>query len=327
VSEQPPIIDISGLERGGDAAQRVADTLVDPCSEWGGFQIVGHGVPEDHLARLEAAMHAFFDLPAETKQTLKRTRDNARGYYDEELTKNQRDWKEVLDYGAERADQSREARHSDGVNQWPPGMPELREVLLAHYHHCERVALALLRALCQSLGLRAGTLDPAFERHTSFVRLNRYAACPDAAPADAPLFPGQGRLGVYHHTDAGALTLVYQDEVPGLQLEHGDGFVIVQPVPGAFAVNLGDMLRVWSNDRYRSPVHRVIANSERTRHSAPFFLNPSYDEVCEPLPELINERTPLRFRPVSWSHFRDQRSAGDYRDQGEEVQVDQYLVD
>jgi isopenicillin N synthase-like dioxygenase len=320
---QPPIIDIEGLLEGdSDALARVADAIRAPARDWGAFQVVGHGLSTSELARFEGALSAFFDLPAEVKAGVRRSRDNARGYYDDELTKNQPDWKEVFDYGADY-DRVTAPEHSDGVNQWPE-LADFREVMMRHYAACERVGLAILRALCASLEVAPSTLDAAFEGHSSFVRLNRYEACLEAAPADAPLFPDEGRLGVFHHTDAGALTLIYQDAVPGLQIWHDDAFVVIEPVEGALIVHLADMLQVWSNDRYRSPLHRVIANPQRTRHSAPFFLNPSYDAICQPLPNLIGPGEPARYRPISWHHFRDQRSAGDYADYGEEIQIAQF---
>jgi isopenicillin N synthase-like dioxygenase len=323
MSDQPAVIDISGVVQGDPGAlERAAGELASPCADWGTFHIVGHGIDPAALAGFEAAMRGFFDLSPEIKRTVRRSRDNARGYYDEELTKNRPDWKEVFDYGSER----RDAHHSDGVNQWPRGAEAMRQTLLSHYVACERVALALLRALCVSLGLEPGSLDGAFVDHSSFVRLNRYTPSPDPAPPDAPFFPEKGHLGVHHHTDAGALTLLYQDDVAGLQMYKDGRFVLVEPVPGAFAVNLGDMLQIWSNDRYRAPLHRVLANATQTRYSAPFFLNPSYDAICEPLPGLLGESAQARFRAVAWSMFRDQRSAGDYANYGQEIQIEDFRI-
>jgi isopenicillin N synthase-like dioxygenase len=131
---------------------------------------------------------------------------------------------------------------------------------------------------------------------------------------------------VHHHTDAGALTILLQDEYAGLQVQRGDQLVLVEPVPGALTVNLGDMLQVWSNDLYRSPVHRVVASPDHTRFSAPFFWNPSYTTVCEPLPALLRGGERARFRPVSWAKFRDQRSAGDYADYGAEIQIADFRI-
>jgi isopenicillin N synthase-like dioxygenase len=101
----------------------------------------------------------------------------------------------------------------------------------------------------------------------------------------------------------------------------------VQSEPGALTVNLGDMLRVWSNDRYRSPVHRVLARTDRERFSAPFFFNPRYDTLCSPLAGREESGFTPRFREVSWAHFRDQRSAGDFADYGSEIQVEDFLVE
>jgi isopenicillin N synthase-like dioxygenase len=328
MSSRPPIIDVDGLTSGSPGAlQRVAAQLPDACSEWGLFHVVGHDVPASQLARFEDLMRRFFELPREARMRVRRTRTNARGYYDEELTKNRPDWKQVFDYGEERAQRDDEAAHSDGVNQWPDDslLPGFRDCMLEHYQACATLGLALLRALSASLGVPADRLDAAFARHTSFVRLNRYPHAPDAAPADAPLFPDDGKLGVHHHTDAGGLTLVYQDEVAGLQVLLDDRAELIEPVPGAFVVNLADMLQVWSNDRYRSPLHRVIVDPKRDRLSAPFFLNPDYRAVCEPISELTIDE-PARYRAISWAHFRDQRSAGDYANYGDEIQISQYAI-
>jgi isopenicillin N synthase-like dioxygenase len=327
LSDQPEIVDIRGLA-GGDAGalERVARAIAAPCAEWGLFHIVGHGIPAGELARFHAAMRELFELPAAAKHALRRTRGNAWGYYDAELTQNRRDWKEVFDYGVERAAGGPAPLHSDGANRWPDGRPELRETLLAHYRNCEGVSRALLRALCAGIGLAPDSLDAAFSEHTSFQRLNRYLPCPAPAASDAPLLPPRGQLAVHHHTDAGAITLLWQDEHAALQVLRGEQLVGVEPVTGALTVNLGDMLQVWSNDHYRPPVHRVLASADHTRFSAPFFWNPSYQTICAPLPALLARGEPARYRPVSWARFRDQRSAGDYADYGAEIQIADFRI-
>ncbi len=320
------IIDIGGLGS-GDAStlDRVAAEIEGPSRSLGMFHIVGHGFPDADLARFEGAMRALFALPASVKQQMRRSRDNAWGYYDEELTKNRPDWKEIFDYGAEHDPDRASPAHSDGTNRWPPGEPAIRRALLHHHAECVRLGRLLSSALSVSLGFAPDRLAPFFEGDSSFVRLNHYPVCETpAAPDSAPL-PEEGHLGVHPHSDAGALTILYQDRVASLQVEVGDRFVLVEPVPGALTVNLGDMLRVWSNDRYRSPVHRVLARRDRERFSAPFFYNPRYDTVCEPI--LDHGATDIpRFRPVPWSHFRDRRSAGDFADYGSEIQVDDFLL-
>ena len=324
-NEQPTTIDIAPLfSADPEARRRVAAALAEPCERWGLFHVVGHGVSRDALRRFDAAVRALFALPEDALARCMRSRDNAWGYYDRELTKNRPDWKRVFDFGRPTEEDAEPPRHSDGRNRWPAFPSDEREVLLAHHAACERVARVLLRALCASLGFDERALDRHFERDSSFTRLNYYPPCPDPAPPTAPLLPDAGRLAVHHHTDAGALTVLYQDDAGGLQLWDGDRCLDVEPVPDALTVNLGDMLRVWSNDRYRSAVHRVVAHPDRDRVSAPYFFNPDYDTICEPLAQ--DRDVPARFRPVSWAHFRDQRSAGDFADYGAEIQIDDFLI-
>jgi len=322
----PEIIDIRGLSS-GDARtlDRVAAELESPSRSLGMFHIVGHGLPQNDLARFEAAMRALFALPDPVKQQMRRSRDNAWGYYDEELTKNRPDWKEIFDYGAERDPDHTPPAHSDGTNRWPPGESAMRSALLQHHAECARLGRLLLSALSVSLGFAPDRLAHFFEGDSSFVRLNHYPVCASPAGPDSAPLPEEGHLGVHPHSDAGAFTILYQDRVASLQIEVGDRFVLVEPVRGALTVNLGDMLRVWSNDRYRSPVHRVLAHRDRERFSAPFFYNPRYDTVCEPILDQGATRAP-RFRPVSWARFRDQRSAGDFANYGSEIQVDDFLL-
>lgn len=325
--EQPPVVDVAGLWEPQDAGLgRVAEALAPPCREWGCFQIVGHGIPAEHLRAFETAMRRLFALPREQLAAVRRSRENAWGYYDEELTKRRPDWKQVFDFGAQRPTDSPAARHSDGSNRWPEGLGAERVVLLRHFAHCERVGLALLRALCASLGLDPDSLGAEFAGHTSFVRLNRYPPCETPAEPDTPWLPEQGHFGVHHHTDAGALTLVAQDEVGGLQMRHGERWVEIEPVPAALVVNLGDMLQVCSNDRYLSPLHRVRVHPESERYSAPFFLNPRYETEYAPLPALLSGGESPRFRPIRWAHFRDQRSAGDFADYGDEIQIEDFRI-
>jgi isopenicillin N synthase-like dioxygenase len=103
-----PIVSLRGLAEGDPRAlERVAAELRPACETLGAFHVIDHGIAEEDLAALEAAMRGFFALPAEEKRKTLRSRDNAWGYYDEELTKNRPDWKEVaqpLARGAARAE-------------------------------------------------------------------------------------------------------------------------------------------------------------------------------------------------------------------------------
>ena len=305
-----PHVDASEVTEGSALPKHFVEAVRSACAEWGCFTLAGHGIARDLEARFAEQARRFFALPRATKLRVERTAHNARGFYDRELTKNRPDWKEVFDYGLRPG--------PDGTDQWPEALPGFQETLIEWQRACERLSFRLLQALALGIEEPADALDCYFERHTGFTRLNHYPVCPEPAPADAPFFPEEGALGVSHHTDAGALTIVWQDDMAGLQVERGGVWTLIDAEPGRLVVNLGDMFQVWSNDRYCSPLHRVIASSERERYSAPFFFNPSADVVCRPLSD------PKRYRPIPWAEFRKLRSDGDYADVGEEVQIAHY---
>ena len=209
-------------------------------------------------------------------------------------------------------------------NRWPADDADLRDKLERYRDACEQLALRLLGAVAVELGGSAASLTRHFlPRHTGFVRLNHYPVDdPLRDRADVPHLE-VADLGVHHHTDAGALTVLLQDEIGGLQVFKEGHWHAVAPCSGALVINTGDMLQVWSNDRYRAAIHRVLAMEQKDRYSVPFFFNPRADTVVEPLAS-ATAGTTARYRPVDWSEFRSLRTDGDYADYGTEVQISQY---
>jgi isopenicillin N synthase-like dioxygenase len=235
-------------------------------------------------------MAQFFAQPQAAKLAIERTRENAWGFFDQELTKNVRDWKEIFDYGP-AADSGPMA---GSVPQWPEALPSFRVAVEAFYDAAESVAAALLAGISSNLGI---------------------CAAPDE------------HLGISHHTDAGALTVLLADAEPGLQFFHAGHWHTVAPNPEALTINIGDIVQVWSNDRYLAPLHRVLANASKPRYSAPFFYNPGYAVDYAPLPGVISAASPARYRPINWGEFRAGRAAGDYANYGEEIQISQFRID
>ncbi|MDX1508420.1 MAG: 2OG-Fe(II) oxygenase family protein, partial [Woeseiaceae bacterium] len=163
--------------------------------------------------------------------------------------------------------------------------------------------------------------------HTGFVRLNYYPVADPMANRDDVDHLDVADMGVHHHTDAGALTVLLQDDVGGLQVYNNEHWHNVTPLPGAFVINTGDMMQVWSNDYYQAAIHRVLAMQDRDRYSIPFFYNPRADARIEPLPPVVSDERPARYRSIDWSDFRARRTDGDYADYGPEVQIAQYRID
>jgi isopenicillin N synthase-like dioxygenase len=262
-------------------------------------------------------MRAFFAQPTTAKQALSRTAENPWGFFDRELTKNVRDWKEIYDYGP-----------GDGAAlrpQWPRALPPFRPAVLAFYAACEHVAFRLAGGIASNLGMPPEHLAGSFTpRHTSFLRLNYYPVCPRPARPRGTSTPASGHLGINQHTDAGALTLLLQDDQPGLEVLRNGDWHLVEPRRDALVVNIGDIVQVWSNDRYKAALHRVLTSQTRERYSIPFFLNPSYETTYEPLPATVTPDRPAAYRRIGWREFRGLRAAGDYADVGEEVQIHHY---
>jgi isopenicillin N synthase-like dioxygenase len=299
-----PIIDNTTL-----ASASTLATLHSACSDWGAFQLVNHGISTASTDDLARQMQAFFGLPHADKRRIARTAHNPWGFYDQELTKNTRDWKQIFDYGQGGAQMP---------PQWPAQLPAFASAVHSHYVACEQLALRLLAAIADNLGAPAARLQGHFRGdHSSYLRLNYYPECP---PTE------QGQFGVNQHTDAGALTLLLQDRQAGLEVLKDDSWVLVEPVAGALTINLGDIVQVWSNDRYRAPLHRVRTNATAKRYSAPFFFNPTYATDYQPLPATVDADHPPRYRSINWGEFRDRRAHGDYADYGEEVQIAQYRI-
>ncbi len=288
--------------------------LDQACSQWGFFKLSGHQIPPHLIREVMAQTSRFFQQPHAQKQKIARSADNAWGYFDAELTKNRRDWKEILDIGPAVTS----GPLAGSFPQWPD-QAGFQEVMMALESHFHSIALELVRSITATLG-SVEDLTAAFDDHSSFLRLNYYRPCPDPAPADADFVPLKGELGISHHTDAGALTVLLQDEQPGLQVYRDSRWHTIMPSEDALIINIGDIVQVWSNDRYQAPLHRVLANANQPRISTPYFLNPNYDYDYAPLAATLLEAEP-KYNAINWGYFRSQRSQGDYADHGEEIQI------
>lgn len=308
-----PVIDISNPEAPGTSR-----AIGAACREWGFFQAVGHGVDAHLIAKLQRQMRVFFAQPLAAKQAIVRSEGNPWGFYDRELTRHTPDWKQIYDVGPASGDAI--------VPQWPASLPEFRPAIEAYYDACSAVSMRILRSISLSLGMDAGALDRYFQpQHTSFLRLNYYPECPTPArPTDASVARG-GHLGVNHHTDAGAVTVLFQDQ-PGLEVFHENTWTLVEPRRDALVINIGDIVQVWSNDRYQAALHRALVRPDVERFTAAFFLNPPYSADYAPLPSVIDPAHPARYRAINWGEFRSRRTAGDYANHGEYAQISQYSL-
>ena len=322
-----PIISLSKDIPDNELVQQIASA----CSEFGSFQVVSHGIAPELIQAFNVQCKRYFNLPHETKLQWKRNEGNARGFFDDELTKQRRDWKEALDFGVPRSrdwttpDRSSENLCLDGWNQLPSEdvMPNFRPTVIRYFEACAELSdrLAVLMAKGMNRDENEPIVQKLREKHSSYLRVNYYPPCQNEDNEDTE--DESKPLGISPHRDAGFLTVLLQDDdCHSLQVWKDDRWILVHPIPGALTINTGDMAQIWSNGRYVAPLHRVLTNPKKVRYSAPFFYNPSYDTWVKPL---VEDDKPAVYHPVLWGYFRAVRFAGDLTDLGVEIQIDHFL--
>jgi isopenicillin N synthase-like dioxygenase len=276
-----PVVDLSRWS--GSEAERaaLAAEVRTICHEVGFFHLVGHGVPDEFGERYFDALQRFFALPeSEKRQIDKRRSRHFRGWeaVGAELTNNRTDFREQLDVSTEYPPYPPDAEppylRLDGPNQWLPEdvLPGFHALIDEFFARLGAVADVLMEVLSTGLGLPSGCLGDRFgARPLSFAKLIRYPSTPP------------GEAGVNEHHDAGFLTLLLQHGVGGLQALNPDGvWIDVEPTPGAFVVNLGEMLQEMTGNYYVATTHRVIASEPR--FSSGYFHGPDLRARLDPLP-------------------------------------------
>lgn len=291
-----PIIDISAP----DAAAEINAA----CERVGFLSIVGHGVPQAVVDGAWTTARSFFDLPLDDKM---RVAMPSLGYpygyspiAGETLAKSlgkggAPDLKESFAIGPVDlhthtiTDPDEEFAWSQ--NLWPVGVPELRPAWEEYFHSLSDLAARLLRLMAIGLHMPVHHFDPMISRHTSAMRALNYPPQDNVAP---------GQLGASPHTDYGTLTILLADPVQGgLQVTDDNGdWHDVQASPGSFVVNLGDAMARWTNDRWRSTMHRVLVPPAR-RQSIAFFHNANWDARIECLPTCLPAGGQPKYAPIA----------------------------
>ncbi len=308
-----PIIDLAPYLEGTPAGKaKVAAEVGRACRDIGFLTITGHGVPNDLIEKTYSLSKEFFDLPEAEKSKADRPAvDQVRGYSGvggEGLSYSldnpaPPDLKESLTIGPVDVPNDSyfhgpAAGPHFAPNLWPERPAELKKVWTEYFRAMEVLSAQLMRIFALALELPEHYFDDKIDKHISMFRALSY---PDQS---TPPLPGQLRAGA--HSDYGSLTIVRQDNAPGgLQVHNSDGeWVDIKPVPGAFVVNLGDLMMQWTNDLWQSTMHRVI-NPPRDklvgtrRISLVFFHQPNYDAMVSCLDSCKGAGNPAKYAPIS----------------------------
>jgi isopenicillin N synthase-like dioxygenase len=297
-----PVIDITAADapEGLDAA----------CRSIGFMSIVGHGIASDVIEAMVEATDEFFALPLGEKLRYRPPGAHIdRGYaakgteslaYSLGVGDRPPDLFEAFNIGPEtRPAVIRAERPEFAPNIWPERPARLRETLMPYFDAAGGLARRVASVMAVALGLAPAFFDDKTDHSTDTLRVNHY----ERAPGEPEPVPGQQRMGA--HTDYGILTVLYADQVPGLEVVGPDGaWHAVVPPEGALLVNLGDLLAEWTNDRWRSTLHRVVppprgADGPSVRRSMAFFHDGNYDAVIECLPTCCSADNPPRYARVT----------------------------
>ncbi|MFW6774219.1 isopenicillin N synthase family dioxygenase [Nocardioides sp. CPCC 205120] len=322
-----PTVDISAYVGEGDAAARAAAAAAfDEAARTVGFvQVVGHGVPDDVLRGFADALDGFFGLPLEAKKAYRTPPEVNRGYSPPKTeslslslgvapSNRMHDFFEAFNVGLAVSDfPGLDLPLADyPENVWPDedlGAAGFRAAVSAYFDEAGRVARTLTTLFADALGLEPGYFD-AFTGHSvDVLRMNNYALEPGAVELDGDL------TGMGAHTDYGIVTVLWADQVAGLQVLGADGsWNDVMPADGALLINLGDLMARWTNDHWMSTVHRVkppiVDGTIRRRRSAAYFHDGDIDAVVATLPTCRDADGTSAYPPVTVAEHLRAKLAG-----------------
>jgi isopenicillin N synthase-like dioxygenase len=271
-----PILDLSRLDAGPDEAARFRDDLRAATHDVGFFYLTGTGVTPALEARLHRAARDFFALPEADKLAIENIKSpHFRGYtrIGGERTRGEVDWREQIDIGPEREaitdPEAPDFARLIGPNLWPDAQPALQEVVAEWHAQLSIVARRLLRAWALALGADESYFDDHFGEPSTLIKIVRYPGKDDPTP----------QQGVGAHKDSGVLTLLWVEPGKGgLQVQRDGEWVDAPSVPGAFVVNIGELLEYATQGYLIATNHRVISpRHPDDRISVPFFFNPALD--------------------------------------------------
>lgn len=295
-----PVIDFTGFADAGAAGDErrraIAQEIGAACRETGFFALTGHGIDAKLIDSAFAMAQNFFDLPEEKKREIAIEHSPChRGWFaygGEVLDKTkqpQGDYKEGLKIGRDLPPDHARVKAAlplHGANQYPSESGALcgfRNTMDTLYGACESVSRHLMQAFALSLDLPPNHFDRWLNEPMATLSPLRYPPMQNAT-----------ELSAGAHSDFGCLTLLFQHDVPGLEIKMKTGWQTVPLLGGAIIVNIGDMMEHWTGGLYPSTVHRVVNRSQVIRHSMAYFFDPDPDADLTPLPNCgASEAPPL----------------------------------
>ncbi|KAL6906394.1 hypothetical protein ACP4OV_003995 [Aristida adscensionis] len=297
-----PIIDFSKLLNPQSEEECVK--LVSACKNWGFFQnsiaepfveqitqLINHGVPDEVIGNLMHDIAEFFKQPLEAKKAYSQLPNNLEGYGQSfVVSDNQKlDWADRL-FLHVRPVEARDSRF------WPTQPASFRHSVDVYSSEVAKLSCLLLEFMAKGMSAEPASLLGMFEGQPQGMRTNYYPPC----------WKADHVLGLSPHSDATGLTLLLQiKDVQGLQVKRDGKWFAVDALDGAFIVNVGDILEILTNGKFKSAEHRAVINPNKERISVAMFHHPCQDLMVGPLPEFV-KGDKVRYRSTSYKDFLKQ---------------------
>ena len=310
-----PIIDIAPLvipNGNSKLIRKTGDAIRDACKNVGFFYIKNHQIPKSHVDALIPVIQKFFNLSLEEKMKIHiRKSEIYRGYtpLGKELTNNEYDWHECVDFGPPLEPNNPEVisgKQLAGPNQWPENQHNFKRVLENHWHLMITLGRNITQGLAISLGLSKNYFSPFMSQSHSYMRISNYPPYENSQKENI----GDG---IGSHIDYGFLTILFQDKIGGLEIKNFNNEWFSAPIlPGTFLINIGHMIQRWTNDYYRATTHRVIPPKNKPRYSLPFFFEPNFDTVVAPLEKFCSKNNMPHYKPINFGDYLERTFKNSY---------------
>jgi len=291
-----------------ESLRKLAEDIYTAFSTIGFVYLKNHGISDTEISDVRKAGDEFFTLPADVKRKYTRASDGSNfGWVSLE--------RESLN--PSRPGDLKEAFNvcelHDETRKWPDQeAPEFKLGVTTFFKRCTNLANRILDVIGIGLDLKdprwlsqvhggIGNLDNA-----TALRLLYYPPLPEKSDVK----PGQVRCG--EHSDYGSITLLFQDDVGGLEVLPVSGrYTPAKPIPGTVLVNIGDLMQRWTADKLVSTKHRVLIPKEElkqriVRRSLAFFVHPD-DKVMIECLDGSN-----KYPPITSMGYLQQRFAATY---------------
>ena len=319
-----PTVDVTAWVRNGspDEKAAVADAVDEACRTVGFMQVLGHGIPTSVTDGLASAMDNFFAEDLDTKKLSVTPRGINRGYSPPkaeslslslgvESASRKNDFFEAFNVGSAASDYpglGLEGEADYAENVWPE-VPKFRLFVERYFAEAQRVSRTMTDIFAHALGLKPGFFDAFTDHSIDVLRMNNYALPPGTVDLDGDL------IGMSEHTDFGIVTVLWADQVRGLQVLGTDGsWNDVSPADDALLINLGDLTARWTNERWQSTLHRVkppiVGGTIHRRRSAAYFHDGNADAVISAIPSCVAPGAEPLYPPITVTEHIAAKLAG-----------------